>query len=75
MERLGDIVARVLANVRDTMDGEEKAGDREGPRQVAARHGGGGVIVRGKSDAHASTSQRRPAYVTTGTAANSNMRR
>lgn len=39
MERLGDIVARVLAGVRETME-ERKAGEHEAPRQ-AARAGGG----------------------------------
>lgn len=62
MERLGDIVARVLAGVRDTMDGE-KAGDREGPRQVAARRKeeGGFARVKAHSDTPAARSQKRAA--------------
>lgn len=41
MERLGDIVARVLANVRVTMDGKGKAGGAvETPPEGAARRDG-----------------------------------
>ncbi len=61
MERLGDIVARVLAGVRDTMDGE-KAGSREGPRQVAARREEGGFArVNAHNDTPAARSQKRAA--------------
>lgn len=59
MERLGDIVARVLAGVRDTME-ERKAGDREGPRQ-AARAGGGDkapALARDRATSRVATSSR-----------------
>lgn len=68
MERLGDIVARVLAGVRDTMD-ERKAGDREGPRQAARDGGGDKAPARARGDAHPRSSSRRMAKQATGMAA------
>lgn len=53
MERLGDIVARVLAGVRETME-ERKAGDREGPRQAARAGGGDKAPALARGDAHGS---------------------
>lgn len=49
MERLGDIVARVLANVRATMDGE-RAGEHEAPRQVARTGGGDQASALARGD-------------------------
>lgn len=68
MERLGDIVARVLAGVRDTMD-ERKAGGSEGPRQLAEAGGGGKAPRLARGDAHPRSSSRRMAKQATGMAA------
>lgn len=60
MERLGDIVARVLANVRDTMDGEEKAGGAvETPPEGAARRVGR-ITARMGEEGHRHGSARMP---------------
>lgn len=69
MERLGDICRRVLEQARRQME-EEKAGDRDGPRQAARAGGGdkapalardratGQVATRGRASSPAA---RRPA--------------
>lgn len=69
MERLGDIVARVLANVRVTMDGEmagEAAGE-DAASPLAQRLGGDSHARKG--DAHPRSSSRRVAKKATGMAA------
>lgn len=66
MERLGDIVARVLANVRATME-EEKAGAVvEAAPEFAARHRGGDAMRAGETGAHPRSSSRRMAKNATG---------
>lgn len=69
MERLGDIVARVLAGVRDTMDGE-MAGEAAGEDAASplARGTGGEARTR-KGEAHPRSSSRRMAKQATGMAA------
>lgn len=58
MERLGDIVARVLANVRDTMEEEKARAGLMPAREVAARQQRGGADgVRVK--AHDTTPKKR----------------
>lgn len=74
MERLGDIVARVLAGVRDTMD-ERKAGGSEGPRQLAGDRGGGEAHRLARGDAHPRISSRRMAKKATGLDATISMKR
>lgn len=66
MERLGDIVARVLAGVRDRMDGE-MAGEAAGEDAASplARGTGGEARAR-KGDAHPRSSSRRMAKKATG---------
>lgn len=71
MERLGDIVARVLANVRVTME-EEKAGGRDyschASSSELAEAGGGGKAPRlARGEAHRSS--HRTAVKTAKTAA------
>lgn len=69
MERLGDIVARVLANVRATME-EEKAGAVvEAAPEFVARHRGGDAMRAGGTGAHPRSSSRRMAKQATGMAA------
>lgn len=75
MERLGDIVARVLANVRATME-EEKAGAVvEAAPEFAARHRGGDEPRAGGSSAHPRSSSRSMAKKATGQAVKTSMRR
>jgi len=57
MERLGDIVARVLAGVRETMD-ERKSGEHEAPRQAARAGGGDKAPALARGDAHPRISSR-----------------
>jgi hypothetical protein len=49
MERLDQVVARVLAGLRVVTE-EEEAGDREGPRQLAGDRGGGEAHRQAKND-------------------------
>ena len=74
MERLGDILPRVLANVRERME-EEMAGDREGPRQLAGDRGGGEAHRLASANRHPITSTKRMAKKATGIAVRQNMRR
>lgn len=75
MERLGDIVARVLANVRVTMDGEEACGAVEAPQASAARRDAQGVTRAGGTGAHPRSSSRRMAKKATGLDAKISMKR
>ena len=73
MERLGDIVGRVLAGVRVAME-EERAGGRGYSRPASsselAEAGGGGKAPRlARGDAHPRSSSRRMAKQATGMAA------
>ncbi len=62
MERLGDIVARVLAGVRDTMEEEKARAGLTPAREVAARREEGGFVrVKAHSDTPAARSQKRAA--------------
>lgn len=75
MERLGDIVARVLANVRATME-EEKAGAVvEAAPEFAARGRGGDETRAGGTGAHPRSSSRRMAKNATGLADRISMKR
>jgi hypothetical protein len=74
MERLGDIVARVLANVRATME-EERAGEHEALRQAARAGGGDKVLALARGDAHPRSSSRRMAKKATGLDAKISMKR
>lgn len=58
MERLGDIVARVLANVRATMDGEMAGGAAGEAAPPLAREAGGGTVHARKGEAHPRSSSR-----------------
>lgn len=66
--RLDVLVRKVLADARERM--EERAGDRDGPRQLAEVRGGGGDAPRlARGDAHPRSSSRRMAKQATGMAA------
>lgn len=68
MERLGDICRRVLEQARRQME-EEKAGDRDGPRQAARAGGGDKAPALARGEAHPRSSSRRMAKQATGMAA------
>lgn len=69
MERLGDIVARVLANVRVTTEEERTGAVVEAAPEFAARRGGGDEMRAGGTGAHPRSSSRRMAKKATGMAA------
>lgn len=69
MERLGDIVARVLAGVRVTMEEERAGAVVEAAPEFAARHRGGDAMRAGETGAHPRSSSRRMAKQATGMAA------
>lgn len=75
MERLGDIVARVLANVRATMEEERAGASVEAAPEFAARHRGGDEMRAGGTGAHPRSSQRAIAKRATGMAATKSMKR
>lgn len=75
MERLGDIVARVLANVRVTMEEERAGAVIEAAPEFAARGRGGDETRAGGTDAHPRSSSRRMAKNATGLAAKISMER
>lgn len=64
MERLGDIVARVLANVRDTMEEEKARAGLTPAREVAARQRGGGESARVKAHNGTPTARSQKAAAT-----------
>lgn len=62
--RLDVLVRKVLADARERM--EERAGDRDGPRQAARAGGGDKVPALTRGDAHPRSSSRRMAKKATG---------
>lgn len=75
MERLGDIVARVLANVRATMEEERAGAVVEAAPEFAARNRGGDEMRAGGTGAHPRSSSRSMAKRATGMAAAKSMKR
>lgn len=70
MRRLDEIVAGLLPGLRAMVVEEERAGDRDGPRQLAEVGVRGGDAPRlAKGDAHPRSSSRRMAKQATGMAA------
>ena len=74
MERLGDIVARVLAGVRDTMDGKP-GGAQNLPGKVAEVWGGDCAPRLAEVERHPRSSSRRMAKKATGLDAKISMKR
>lgn len=74
MERLDTITRRVLADLRDRMDGKTGAGVEPAPAVGARWEDAGGVRARGKDD-HPRSSSRSMAKRMTGVTAKTSMRR
>lgn len=71
--RLDVLVRKVLADARERM--EERAGDRDGPRQAARAGGGDKAPALARGDAHPRSSSRRMAKTATGLADRISMKR